>query len=273
MKYNLFSNAKHTNIYAAVRPTYPRELFDVIFGEYKKSNPQHFKIPLCLDVACGSGQATKDLADFYCEKVIAVDGSENQILNATKRDNIEYSVHSAEDLSFLGDNSVDVVTVAQALHWFNLPNFFAQVQRVLRPKGVLAVWMYDLNIFKNAKAQEALLHFYQVKLDGYWSVKRKLVDDHYDSLIPQFPYQQTLKRTVVDLHKTLTIRQYVDYLESWSSIETYKQKNGEEAGKQLLENFANELVGIFNAENESKDVYETQVEIVWPIYLTLCTKQ
>ncbi len=216
MKYPLFVEHSHTSNYKIYRPTYPPSLYQHILKYYfQTSTPQEgSKIPLCLDVACGNGQATCDLADQYCERVIGVDGSKNQIEHAQQRENVEYQCHNAEDLSFLPENSVNLITVATALHWFNLEAFFKQVDRVLKKDGVLAVWTYGVNLFETEEATRVIQEFDTIDLKGYWSEKRLLVDTFYAPELHVFPYANTREQHVVNIEKVMSIREYVKFIET-----------------------------------------------------------
>src|SRR5215471_3088586 len=108
--------------YADFRPHYPPALFDYLAKLARRD-------ALVWDCAAGSGQATIDLAARF-DKVIATDGSAEQLASAPRRDNVEYRVALAEE-NGLADGSVGLITIAQALHWFNLERFFAEVNRVL----------------------------------------------------------------------------------------------------------------------------------------------
>src|SRR4051812_25697672 len=124
------------NRYADFRPHYPAALFDYLAT----------LVPLdsrVWDCACGNGQAALDLASRF-QSVIATDASREQIASAIPHPNVEYRVAPA-DQSGLPDESVALVTVAQALHWFNLEGFYAEVKRVLQPNGLLAAWAYGIN--------------------------------------------------------------------------------------------------------------------------------
>ena len=120
---------------ASFRPRYPPSLFDYLAQSCRQRQ-------CAWDCACGSGQATLDLAArFAC--VIAADASAAQIAAALPHPHVRYRVASAA-ASALDSASVDIVTAAQALHWFELAPFDAEVERVLRPRGVLAVWTYGV---------------------------------------------------------------------------------------------------------------------------------
>lgn len=124
----------HSGSYAEYRPTYPDELFrflDDCCAQHK----------LAWDCATGSGQAARALTPFF-EQVIATDPSDAQIAAADSDPKVDYRIAPAE-ASGLDDNSIDLITVAQALHWFDIPGFLNEVQRVLTAGGVLAIWCYE----------------------------------------------------------------------------------------------------------------------------------
>src|SRR5215470_9845268 len=121
--------------YSAYRPSYPASLFAYL----AQCCPEH---QVVWDCACGNGQATLGLAEQF-DRVIATDASPQQVAAAPSRDNVTYRVARAED-SGIEPSSLDLVTVAQALHWFNLDDFYREVTRVLKPSGILAVWTYGV---------------------------------------------------------------------------------------------------------------------------------
>ncbi|HEX4936896.1 MAG TPA: class I SAM-dependent methyltransferase, partial [Gemmatimonadaceae bacterium] len=128
---DLFS--EHAATYVAARPEYPDELYRFVVGLAPGRE-------LAWDCATGNGQAARDLARYF-ERVIATDASAAQIEHAAPVPNVEYRVATAES-SGLADRSVQLVTVAQALHWLDLDAFYAEVRRVTVPGGVLAAWSY-----------------------------------------------------------------------------------------------------------------------------------
>lgn len=121
--------------YQARRPTYPTALMDKLV-EYC-THTSH-----ALDVGCGTGQLSVLLANYF-DRVTATDPSQAQISNAVKHDSIDYQCESAEQIS-CANHSVDLVTVAQAAHWFNLDEFYDEAVRVLRPGGVIALITYGV---------------------------------------------------------------------------------------------------------------------------------
>src|SRR5262249_45905079 len=154
--------------YADFRPHYPAALFDYLATLVPRDG-------LVWDCAAGSGQATIDLAARF-DKVIATDGSAEQIASAARRDNVEYRVALAEQ-SGLADQSVGLVTVAQALHWFNHERFFAEVNRVLKPGGVLAAWVYAINCLEGDKVNAIVQNFYANVVGPYWPPERRMTEN------------------------------------------------------------------------------------------------
>src|SRR6476659_2313783 len=137
--------------YANFRPHYPTALFDYLATLAPRD-------VLVWDCAAGSGQATTDLARRF-DKVIATDASAQQIAAAPRLDNVEYRVALAE-CSGLPDKSIGLLTVAQALHWFNHEQFFVEVKRVLKPSGILAAWVYATNRVEDEKIDAIVQDYY-----------------------------------------------------------------------------------------------------------------
>lgn len=156
----LFKDSEHSKLYSKYRPTYPPELYDNIIAYCKET---HSELKCALDVGCGSGQSCVPLKAHF-KKVIGIDVSQSQIdqANALKIEGITYKVGSGEDISFLGNNSVDLVTVAQALHWIDTEKFYAEVSRILTPGGALVVYGYGTC---SIDAPEAQSHFWKVSLN------------------------------------------------------------------------------------------------------------
>ena len=134
--------------YADFRPHYPAALFDYLATLVPRT-------PLVWDCACGNGQATVDLAERF-ERVIATDASREQVASARPNPKVEYRVAPAEQ-SGLPAESVGLITVAQALHWFDLDRFYAEARRVLYSNGVLAAWAYGVNEVEGEAINEAAL--------------------------------------------------------------------------------------------------------------------
>jgi ubiquinone/menaquinone biosynthesis C-methylase UbiE len=200
--------------YAAFRPSYPDELFYWLAS----ITPQH---TLAWDCGAGSGQATAALASRF-DHVLGTDISAAQLSSATECPNIEYRVTSAE-ASGLHDHSADLVTVAQALHWFDLPAFYAEVQRVLKPQGVIAAWGYNRFLIGDPALQELIDYFYVETVGPYWPAERVHVENEYRHL--QFPFTR-IQTPRFSLHKEWSREHLMGYLRSWSAAGRFQAANG-----------------------------------------------
>jgi len=178
-----FSSA--SDRYAAFRPDYPAALYAWLAGLSTARDT-------AWDCATGSGQAALGLAPHF-RRVVASDASAEQIRHAGPHPGIEYRVAPAE-ASGLADRSVDLVTVAQAAHWFDLPRFYAEVARVLKPGGVLALWGYGRMVLPG-DMDAPFRRFYGETVGPYWPPERALIDDAYRSL--DFPFAEIQPRRLL----------------------------------------------------------------------------
>jgi SAM-dependent methyltransferase len=156
--------------YADFRPRYPAALFDYL----ATLAPRNFAV---WDGACGIGQATLDLAARF-DRVIATDGSVEPIGPARPHPKVEYRVVPAERRG-LADRSVALIIVAQALHWFDLDSFYAEVRRVLKPAGWIAVWTYGINRVEGDAANRLVQDFYGHTVGPYWPPERAPVAAYF----------------------------------------------------------------------------------------------
>jgi len=212
--------------YASFRPRYPPALFDYL----ARSCRQH---ELAWDCACGSGQATRDLAQRF-DAVLATDASAAQLASAPPLANVRYCVAPAED-SGLAASSVDLVTVAQALHWFELAPFYAEVERVLRRAGVLAVWTYGVLHVAGERIDRLLQEFYWDTLKSYWPAERELVESGYRTLPFVFP---ELTPPTFEMQEDWSLRQLSGYVRSWSATARYLERNAVDPTVSLEESLA-----------------------------------
>jgi ubiquinone/menaquinone biosynthesis C-methylase UbiE len=167
MSSDLFS--KQATTYSRFRPTYPDALYEAILSHCANRE-------LAWDCATGNGQAATGLSPYF-KRVVATDLSQSQIENAISKSNIEYRVLRAEEKVPLPDESVDLVTVAQAIHWFDLDTFYSEVKRVLKPKGIFATWAYSFHSPLSKEIDEVLQEFYFVTLGNYWQPNNRLIWD------------------------------------------------------------------------------------------------
>jgi SAM-dependent methyltransferase len=206
----------HAAIYREARPTYPAELFAWLAQQAPDTT-------LAWDCGCGNGQATVALAQHF-GRVVGTDPSTNQIAGAQPAANIEYRVEPAEKSS-LADCSASLVTVAQALHWFDFDRFYAQVQRVLKPGGVFAAWAYA-DCRTGDATIDALKNRLYVDLTGpYWPQERVLVDSGYRTL--PFPFVE-MTAPAFEMQVQWDVEHFLGYLRSWSATQRYQKDRGED---------------------------------------------
>jgi ubiquinone/menaquinone biosynthesis C-methylase UbiE len=126
--------SKQAANYSIYRPQYPQSLFDFIFSQCNDYQ-------IVWDCATGNGQAVKTLAAKF-DHVYASDASEAQIAKTNSIQNVDFFVGNAYN-SDLKDESVDLITVATAVHWFDIDLFYKEAQRILKPGGIIAYWTYS----------------------------------------------------------------------------------------------------------------------------------
>lgn len=206
-----FSGA--SNDYQSNRPSYPDALFEFLATQA----PGHH---CAWDCATGTGQAAQGLAHYF-DRVIATDGSATQIASALRDPRIEYRVATAES-SGLEGASVDLVTVAQALHWFDIPAFFAEARRVLKPGGIIAIWSYNLLTIDPA-IDAVINHLYGPVLDNYWPPERRLVESDYRDI--ESPFRQ-VATPAFSMESHWTLDQLLGYLRTWSAVRRYQSERG-----------------------------------------------
>lgn len=229
--------------YAQFRPHYPIELFEYLAGLAPAR--------LCAwDCATGNGQAAAGLAHCF-QNVVATDASEEQIANAIQHERVQYRVATAEQ-SDIESASIDIVIVAQALHWFDVGLFFDEVRRVLKPGGALAVWCY--NLLEVSPPIDALLEkFYRETVGPYWDFERSLVETGYRTL--PFPFTE-IESPSFQMKADWSLDQLLGYLRTWSATKNFILERGFDPVAEL----AGELSALWGPVSDRK-------RISWPLSL------
>lgn len=201
--------------YAAFRPHYPGPLFDWVASQCTHRRR-------AWDCATGSGQAALGLATHF-DAVIATDASASQLASASPHERIEYREAAAEQ-SGLAAGSIDLVAVAQALHWFDLDAFYDEVRRVLTPGGVFAVWSYGNCWLDDADVHAQVQAYYTGTLAGFWPAERIHVENGYADL--PFPFAR-LAVPAFEIVERWDLPGVLGYLRSWSASGHYVAARGE----------------------------------------------
>ena len=199
--------------YAMFRPGYPVELYDFILSLTNERD-------CALDVATGNGQVAAVLAEHF-EKVYAIDISEKQIQNSIQKHNIFYSIAPAEHTGF-ENRQFELITVGQAAHWFRLEEFYTEVQRIIKPGGVLALFGYTLPVIDDA-TDAVVMDLYEGLLGTYWDPERKLVDARYETL--SYPFNKIVPPPF-KMEYSWSLDQLLGFLGTWSAVQHYKKKLG-----------------------------------------------
>jgi SAM-dependent methyltransferase len=199
--------------YARHRPHYPPELFVHLAG----LAPRH---ELAWDCATGNGQAALELVKHF-KHVMATDASAEQLKHAVPHEHVEYHVEQAEHAS-LKPGSVDLTTVAVAVHWFDLEAFYRTIRRVSVENGVLAVWTYHLPEISPA-VDHVVSDYYARVLAGYWPEGFHYVDERYRTL--PFPFEE-LHVPDFEMHTVWDLDRLAGFLNSWSAAARYERDRG-----------------------------------------------
>jgi SAM-dependent methyltransferase len=221
--------------YAAFRPRYPDALFDLLAAAAPAREA-------AWDCGTGNGQAAIGLARHFTH-VVATDASDAQIAHATPHPRVTYRVAPAE-ASGLDDHSVDLVTAAQAVHWFDRPRFWAEARRVLRPHGVVAVWTYRL--FSIAAELDAIVRrFYQDTVGPFWPPERKLTEEHFRTI--EFPFDEFVVPGFT-IEQPLTLDDVTGYIRTWSATRGFIRQHG----RDPVDDLAAELAPVWGDPREPR---------------------
>jgi SAM-dependent methyltransferase len=213
--------SKQATDYAKFRPRYPHQVFEYL-GSLAPSRK------LAWDCGTGNGQAAVGLA-FVFDHVIATDASEKQISNAQPHRHIEYRVVQAEN-SGIKSATVDLLMVAQALHWFDLDRFYPEARRVLRPNGVLAASAYNLLHIEKA-IDEVVNRYYHEVVGPFWPPERKLVEQFAD--LP-FPFHK-VDAPKFEMTAQWNLDHLLGYLQTWSSTQRFIAAKGSDPLEQITD--------------------------------------
>jgi len=209
--------SKQAADYARHRPRYPAALFDHLAALAPCRD-------LAWDCATGNGQAAVALAERF-ERVVASDASADQLRHAEPHPRVAYHVARAEDVpsAVLAAESVDLVTVAQAMHWLDPEPFYAQARRVLKPGGVVAVWGYYGSTI--SPPIDGIIHrFSEEIVADFWPPRVGLLRGGFLDL--PFPFDE-IESPAFEITADWRIFTMLGYLRSWSPTQRYIDARGE----------------------------------------------
>jgi len=233
----------HAAAYASFRPGYPTALFEILAG---LPNGRR----LAWDAGTGNGQAAVGLADHF-EEVVATDPSAAQLANVSPHPRVAYRVGPAES-SGLDPGTVDLVTAAQAFHWFDFDRFFAEAERVLAPGGAIALWTYNLVRFTPEIDEQIDRLGYDI-VKAWWPPERRWVDEEYRTI--PFPFAE-VEIAPLRHEESWDLARLVSYLHTWSAAVRYTKETGTDP------------VGLVEAELAAAWGEPSRVRTAyWPIFI------
>lgn len=229
--------------YARFRPRYPRELFAYL-AALAPSRQRAW------DCATGNGQAAVGLAAFF-DEVIASDASAEQIARAEPRPNVRYVAAPAHALE-VEPGSIDLVTVAQALHWLELPPFYDEVRRVARPGGVFAAWCYH-HVRVGDRVDPVVERLMLETAGPYWPPGRELVERRYETIA--FPFSE-IRAPEFMMRAEWSLDDLLGYAGTWSAVQRYREATGTDPVVAVRQ----ELQEVWGSPGQKR-------EVRWPLYV------
>ena len=181
-----------------------------------------------------------------------IDISANQVHHAVQSHNIDYCVCRAERTPF-ADNSFDLITVAQAYHWIDAPRFCDEATRIARPRGIVAIWVYDL-AYSMSPIDAIVRHWNFEILSPYWEPERKHVYTHYESLAFEF---ESIASPKFEIEVSWNCEELVGHLKTWSALQTMKRKVGDRAFQETVQ----QIQAAWGVEDKRR--------FVFPVFLKL----
>ncbi|MCJ1401843.1 hypothetical protein MMC11_005060 [Xylographa trunciseda] len=282
--------------YASLRPVYPQRLYNTVLAYHQ--GPKSF----CVDVGCGHGIVAKELASSFT-RVMATDPSPGMLDQArslsSEISNIEYRQTSAETISFLEDDSVDMIVSGQAAHWFDYSKFFPEMARVLRKEATLALWGYKDHVFVDRPKATEVLNKYAYGegndlLGDYWQQPgRKIVQNKYRDIEPPAEEWEDVQRIEYEpeargrnsgkgtlfLEKRIKLGDCMNYIRTWSSYHGWQEQHPEsqkrEAGGKgdIVDQMFDEMLKIEPEWRDDENWKDREVDIEWGSGLILARRK
>lgn len=258
--------------YSKFRPSYSDEIYSLIYKFHDQNNGEY---NIVVDVGTGTGQAAVELCKKF-KRVYGIDTLTEQIENATPRDNIEYQVGPGEDLSQFHDNSVDMITVGTAFHWFDHDKFFKEAKRVLKHKtGTLAVFGYYFPVISNEPKANELVKNLIEKLEQYSNSNIRFIKSMYRDIA--FPFNEQTwyitpkseditnisQPTAGSLMKaSMTMENYNHYMKTASAYYNYIKDHPKE--DDPIDTLVKDIMQALNITD-----YQCVIDLEWPTSLVL----
>lgn len=236
--------SEQAKLYARYRPTYPQEMYAFILNHLQQTKN-------AWDCGTGSGQVARVLSEHF-DHVYATDISQQQMDHAVQNENITYLKASAED-SDLPSDSFDLVTVAQAIHWFDFDRFYDEVRRTAKKDGLLAVIGYKMLSISEA-LDPILNELYDEAFGMFFNENRKFIDNGYQNI--PFPFEE-IETPEFQFNASWSIEELEGFFNSWSAIQKIKNREGYNPADKTIDRI------------RQKIPEEQHLEVTFPVVLRL----
>ncbi len=214
--------SKMAAAYLRYRPRYPSELFAWLASLCHSQKR-------AWDAATGNGQSALSLVEHFTQ-VVATDASADQIANAKAHERIVYKIAPSEKTD-IASHSIDLITVAQALHWFNLDEFYREARRVLKRDGIIAAWTYRF-VEVEDEIDRLLMEFHEVVVKPFWLPENNLTDNEFFSM--PFPFRE-IRPPQFEMKARWTLDHLKGFLGTWSAVERFKEQRGSDPVESIAE--------------------------------------
>jgi SAM-dependent methyltransferase len=214
--------------YATYRPQYPASLFDWLASVCQRHE-------VAWDCACGSGQASRPLASHF-DLVVGTDASPTQVAAAEAVETTRFVVAESERVPLAG-RTVDLVSVAQALHWFAGESFYREVRRVVRPRGVFAAWTYGMPRMVSDDAERVVHEFIDGPLGPFWPPEIRMVLDGYATI--DLPFEE-LDAPAFEMKVEWKLEGFLGFVRTWSAVGRYVEERVPRLAAELEELWGSE---------------------------------
>tara|TARA_B100000809_G_C15064516_1_gene503681 strand:- start:504 stop:1244 length:741 start_codon:yes stop_codon:yes gene_type:complete len=236
-------------IYSSYRPTYGDDIYNYISSLLEEKQ-------IGWDCACGSGQATTEVAKFV-DYVIGSDSDSIQLENATKAKNIKY-LHQTDTIDILKDSSVDLITVATGIHWLDTNKFYAEAKRVLKKGGVLATWGYT-GVDLNPEINDVIKGIIKNHLLPYYPKEIQIAFNQYREI--DLPMNK-INAPNFEIKYNWDFETLMNYIKSFTAMQRYLKVHE----KSALALFEDEILDAWGGDRSTKK------ELIWELHTKFTRK-
>ncbi len=208
--------------YALYRPRYPQQLYNFLLGNVREKKA-------AWDCGTGNGQVAAELANAF-EQVWATDISENQLKQAPALPNVTYVQTRAEQTTFPSD-TFNLITIAQAIHWFDFDRFYQEVYRTAKAGALIAAWGYGL-LRIDSQLDPLIETFYSEQIGRYWDSERKYIDEAYQTI--PFPFPE-IRAPAFAIEVYWNLAELEGYFNTWSSVQKYMAQHKQNPVNEIIE--------------------------------------